>query len=1013
MTNPIINLIKGIPNKLQDLPNKTFMFTKITISVIIIVLSFYIVKKILAFRKKYPRPISFGTKLFGSNIRLSGKYNRTTGLDEEIGTILSKSIADYLIIFNIDSNIDSNIENKKSLIDDYIKDKNKDYKLYNELACFYKESENLFNEGDQENNKITYKQTFEENEHFKGYLKLLTKTGDNQYNLNKYLYNFYKTKSCSNEEIQSKQCTNKEVNKCLLNNDGSKVFYKDLQKKITNTEYYNLDFGDSNNFNDNKQKIVDKFKEILIGDLVEENTLQEKKIIFLRNILYKILQENSEALDNQLEKLDNKNVLSYINPNSLDDINELLKDYELGNLNELSDLNNLDETRIFEIIKSDIIRNNELFDRIKITLKNLDKTKSKSFKIKISKDITIFDENDDKNTPEEIILICIDKLNKFRESCIDQNITYDEAIKHYYYIEKLTTMKYYDLKKVESRSFIENKEDKNSLIKLFKGILNHLLVIRDLELINTSFILHKNIENDKENKFLQLIKFYYSFFELKLAQNYVHDVTEYKENRDGINLKQFYHDYFLKKIMGPKFKYIWYTSWNFGRMRRVTQTWFQSLEKLLGNECVWFNTRKERKFLGIRCEGFIEHFGFLKGLLKIPKMFAKAPEFFQKFIQLCVMFIRLLVVLNPVGIIISIINLGFIGFLTIAIKLIIFFIILFLLVIFKLPVIVGISAGIGLTPIGIGIAIYSVIMFILSILLTKDMELMSLSDSFSFLIYAIILFVIALFISFSLIVIILVVSIFTLIVWIIDQLANNWASKILYNTLLSCENDPLNWYKESRYDLGNKKTKGIFCYKTCRTNYKLSSDKMFCERSSNNVPYYCPQPLLYRVFKDEYTNGSYSLKPFIVKDNPQLLFMNQFQQNAFILNYKNNKKNYYNSCSNVNSGDYKNTIGKSVCAANHNEKDINIKNKINNICRDTYCTNGNYENFCYKYPEKTNNLQLDFIKDKNKRKMFTKNALLLVILTIIITFIMYNMEKNKKISIEYIKFLIKKNNVNN
>ena len=97
-----------------------------------------------------------------------------------------------------------------------------------------------------------------------------------------------------------------------------------------------------------------------------------------------------------------------------------------------------------------------------------------------------------------------------------------------------------------------------------------------------------------------------------------------------------------------------------------------------GNECVWFNTRKERKFLGIRCEGFIEHFTFLKGLLKIPKMFAKAPEFFQKFIQLCVMFIRLLVVLNPVGIIISIINLGFIGFLTIAIKLIIFFIILFL-----------------------------------------------------------------------------------------------------------------------------------------------------------------------------------------------------------------------------------------------------------------------------------------------------------------------------------------------
>ena len=70
-----------------------------------------------------------------------------------------------------------------------------------------------------------------------------------------------------------------------------------------------------------------------------------------------------------------------------------------------------------------------------------------------------------------------------------------------------------------------------------------------------------------------------------------------------------------------------------------------------------------------------------------------------------------------------------------------------------------------------------------------------------------------------------------------------------------------------------------------------------------------------------------------------------------------NKSNYYNSCQNSDSDYYQNynVIGKNVCAYGNSKKyeseneSADIHNKISNICKQTYCENGNYENFCYKY----------------------------------------------------------------
>jgi len=70
-------------------------------------------------------------------------------------------------------------------------------------------------------------------------------------------------------------------------------------------------------------------------------------------------------------------------------------------------------------------------------------------------------------------------------------------------------------------------------------------------------------------------------------------------------------------------------------------------------------------------------------------------------------------------------------------------------------------------------------------------------------------------------------------------------------------------------------------------------------------------------------------------------------------------------------------IGKTICAYGYNGDDINIKNKIGRICKQTYCENGNYENFCYKYEE--DNITLENIININDSNKLTKNIKIILL----------------------------------
>ena len=213
----------------------------------------------------------------------------------------------------------------------------------------------------------------------------------------------------------------------------------------------------------------------------------------------------------------------------------------------------------------------------------------------------------------------------------------------------------------------------------------------------------------------------------------------------------------------------------------------------------------------------------------------------------------------------------------------------------------------------------------------------------------------------------------------------NVASKFIYRNFLSCENSPHSWYKNSRYDLENKSSRGFFCNKPCKSNYRLSDDKSFCEKAPTNVPYYCPQPLLFRHFRKEKVYGKNFIQEFTPQSHPILLLNSNAAQREYINNFNKNKKEYYNTCQDINSPYYKIImLLENTCAygfaKNHNkvgDEDENIKDDINRICKQTYCENENYENLqnMKKMP-----LNEEIIKDNNKFTKYLKILILGIIL---------------------------------
>ena len=793
---------------------------------------------------------------------------------------------------------------------------------------------------------------------------------------------------------------------------------------------------------------------------VGSNSIKTFKKIFSKNIIDSNIQgilNNASA--NYNDKFKN-------GPNSLTGIYDILRndiDTYINNFLKQDILNNryefifdkLNDNFTDEIdIKTDNYDWNDIYEKYKLELNKNKYTNYNSGNKKINELYNFNDENenvviDDKYNINKVdnktkslleifnILIIFDDF-KENYNNFENDDLYDKLIEYLWSFEYFTTLTYYNTIDTKYEFLFEDNK-KKKLLNNYHNALRLSLYFRDKDIINSvcylNIIYRQKNPSDNElniirNNFLDISSYYLSFMEIKLFANFINDVKEYKEKRTGFDIQ---NDYWF-----PKVSYLWkniikneiidrdFTITNIYRTQKVFYT---PLRNFLGEQCNFIFTPKVRKLWGCSEEyNLFEQYKEKYNNKRSNKKDKNDKDIEEKFLLLGALSggLKKLGILKPLeGILKKIVNflikqINKIPIVKNALTIILFVVkiiknigafgldgILFLIICLLLFIVATILKYLCLTTPEFGVAtiIFGllVVPFILILILIKS---------------SIILIIIA------------VISIICLTIIILDNVIEkmlennnngqkennnkqpmahiNVVSKLIYKNFLSCENSPHSWYKNSRYDLENKSSRGFFCNKPCASNYRLSDDKSFCEKAPTNVPYYCPQPLLFRYFRKETVYGKNYIQDFSAESHPLLLLNNNSIQTEYINKYNQNKKEYYNSCQNIDKDNYKNynIIGKNVCAyglsknpnINGGENE-NIKSKIKQICKQTYCENGKYESFCYKYDDDAFKPE-EIIKDNNKFTKYLKILILGIILYSLCIYIINSVNSiiiNKKI----------------
>lgn len=607
---------------------------------------------------------------------------------------------------------------------------------------------------------------------------------------------------------------------------------------------------------------------------------------------------------------------------------------------------------------------------------------------------------------------------------------YDNCVKYFYYFESFASLKYLNS---ESNSYVNvlNEQDSNLIKKInvsikdsynslignndsdgsFISLLDYTLYQRDEDLINcgifTSLMFYDpdNTNITKKN-LLNISKFYFSFVEIKLGSNYISDIKKIKEYRTHWNIKQ---DFIWVKIKYLFIeiilkKYLW-SEFNRDKLLKESLPFWKNVSGKLTNKCTWFTDDIEKE--AMKCppyDTFVVE-GFVSAILKIGKAFEGFPKLVSELIALVGKLIEAYVGFWNGLLFIFRFKPFLIGFIIFLAKVTIYIIALLVVVILSFPNLFGLVLGgyvaIKASPlVGIIIGIFTVFLMIFGFSTytynKKDYFQVSVGHTIALVVWTII---VALKTTVKIIFVIAIIAmllILYVIALVMDSVLGDYRfTKFLYKRFFACENEPLSWYRNSRYDLGNKTSRGFFCSLNCGSNHRLSENKAFCERAPSNVPYYCPQPLLYNIYKNERLKGKNKIISFFINNHPDLVYKSPQQRAEFIINYKKNKKEYYESC-NANFSNEKNMIAKNVCATGYDTNNKDISNKIKDICKQTYCSNGKYENFCYKYKDET--IQSKFkIKDKNRIVRYVKSVFILIIAVFISLYIINELEKNNNI----------------
>lgn len=1114
-------------NTMYILFNKYLLQPLIIIIVVLIV--YYSLKYLMKLYKKYPR--SF---VLANYLNVSGKYDKSTGLDMELSDILSSSLTDYLVrpsrilatikinshnIINENggaTNDDSNtcgtdIEDamcsdnnelleeknmngnyfnyiKQNLFDNYINNT-----FYKTLRKFVEHNDDIFNQGYttySKDDEIEYKKgDMYDNKYFQKYYNDMRSNPT----MNTYLIEFFK--NIKKEDAGYMIDVNEKIE-----NDSTTSFISLLKKKPNVS--YEVQFNKSYN------SIKKLFTNILTTSSSKldnkSNVLEYYKNLFLRNVLYNLIMENdvdeSSPISRQLGSLESKNILSYIDPNIFDGDNEMLNKYGkmlsmtsnnntkiyfntifdnklpnniLKKINNNSNDSNIEEDYYTDIIEDFKTNFEENYQIIKTNVfSNLKKYKDKDYNIYynnyknelnrvtnynsensiINKIYSLSDLNGNfDNFPKDYNINKLDEddiriieiFNHFIifeyfytniSNIISNNNTddnYDNCVKYFYYFESFASLKYLNS---ESNSYVNvlNEQDTNLVKKInvsikdsynslignndsdgsFISLLDYTLYQRDEDLINcgifTSLMFYDTNTNITKKNLLNISKFYFSFVEIKLGSNYITDVKTIKEYRTHWNIKQ---DFIWEKIKYLSYdiilkKYLWSEFYS-DKLLIDSLPYWKNVSGKLTNRCTWFTTKTEKEAMNCPTnDNFVEGFGFLKGLLKLPKVFSGFPKLASELINLVGKLIEAYVGLYNGLLFIFRFKPFLIGFIIFLVKVNIYIIAILVVVILSFPNLFGLVLGgyvviKGSPLVGIIIGIFTVFLMIFGFSTytynEKDYFQVSVGHTIALVVWTIIV-ALKTTVKIILVIAIIIILLFLyLIAFAMDSILGDYRfTKFLYKRFFACENEPLSWYRNSRYDLGNKASRGFFCSLNCGSNHRLSENKAFCERAPSNVPYYCPQPLLYNIYKNEKLKGKNKIISFFINNHPDLIYKSPQQRAEFIINYKKNKKEYYENCK-LNFSNEKNMIAKNVCATGYDTNNKDISNKIKDICKQTYCSNGKYENFCYKYKDETIISQLK-IKDKNRIVRYVKSAFILIIAIFISLYIINELEKNNNIS---------------
>jgi hypothetical protein len=695
--------------------------------------------------------------------------------------------------------------------------------------------------------------------------------------------------------------------------------------------------------------------------------------------------ETNNILINKIYGLDNDSGSNLFESSNL---------LSLLNIDNIVNLRSLSSNSLKEILSNDVISSNDKTD-LYFNI-NLAEKKTKSILELFNSLIVI--ENFKENY--EDILNNVD----FEDN---SSILYEFLLEYLWNFEYFINLTYFSNINLSNPNYIYifKDETKNNLLTNYYKSLQLSLYFRDKDIINSTVyikILYKlnnsnNTNVEVKQKLKHLTGYYLSFMEIKLFANYINDLREYKKLRTGFNIISDYVKpevkyYFKSLFMDNIFK----KDMSIKNLYNIQLKLYQKLRGIIVDPCTYMFTKKLKE----NCSKYkIDIHDELFTNNKIEEFKNIEEPFVGSLIK------GLRKALKPVGKYIAD-AFGGIPLLREFLKITYF-------IVAALNGIKGLGFGDILFLILGGILYFFSTYFALAFFTTHKWGIATI---ILMIIVVPLVFFICILKGFFVLLITAVIIILGTIVYLIDQILNalynktlkeessnndnsklvkrinnnNIFSKFIYRRFIACENNPHSWYKNSRYDLENKSSRGFFCRKPCATNYRLSDDSNFCEKAPTNVPYYCPQPLLFRYYRNETVYGINHMEKFISNNYPVLLLSDNNKQIEFINKFKRDKQEYYNSCMNPNNTFYKkyNPIAKNVCAYGnsniYNSTDSsetkNIKNNISLICKQTYCENGNYENFCYKYDNIKDNSTTNIINDNNKLTKYLKYLIFIILI---------------------------------